>query len=148
MVMTDPIADFLTRIRNANQAKHEVLEVPASNIKKGIAEILKREGFVKNVEVIEDDKQGIIRVFLKYGQNGEKVITNLKRVSKPGLRVYKKREDLPKVLNGLGIAILSTSEGLLTDKEARQKNVGGEVIAYVGNISSQFRCASSLLSLV
>ena len=130
MVMTDPIADFLTRIRNANQAKHEVLEVPASNIKKGIAEILKREGFVKNVEFIEDDKQGI-RVFLKYGQNGEKVITNLKRVSKPGLRVYKKREDLPKVLNGLGIAILSTSEGLLTDKEARQKNVGGEVIAYV-----------------
>ena len=120
-----------SRIRNANQAKHEVLEVPASNIKKGIAEILKREGFVKNVEVIEDDKQGIIRVFLKYGANGEKVITNLKRVSKPGLRVYKKREDLPKVLNGLGIAILSTSEGLLTDKEARQKNVGGEVIAYV-----------------
>ena len=131
MVMTDPIADFLTRIRNANQANHEVLEVPASNIKKGIAEILKREGFVKNVEFIEDDKQGIIRVFLKYGQNGEKVITGLKRVSKPGLRVYKKREDLPKVLNGLGIAILSTSEGLLTDKEARQKNVGGEVIAYV-----------------
>lgn len=132
MVMTDPIADFLTRIRNANQVKHEVLEVPASNIKKGIAEILKREGFVKNVEVIEDDKQGIIRVFLKYGQNGERVITNLKRVSKPGgLRVYAKREDVPKVLNGLGIAIISTSEGLLTDKEARQKNVGGEVIAYV-----------------
>ena len=131
MVMTDPIADFLTRIRNANQAKHEVLEVPASNIKKGIAEILKREGFVKNVEIIEDDKQGIIRVFLKYGQNGERVITNLKRVSKPGLRVYAKREDVPKVLNGLGIAIISTSEGLLTDKEARQKNVGGEVIAYV-----------------
>ena len=128
MVMTDPIADFLTRIRNANQAKHEV---PASNIKKGIAEILKREGFVKNVEVIEDDKQGIIRVFLKYGQNGERVITNLKRISKPGLRVYSKREDVPKVLNGLGIAIISTSEGLLTDKEARQKNVGGEVIAYV-----------------
>ena len=122
---------FLTRIRNANQAKHEVLEVPASNIKKGIAEILKREGFVKNVEVIEDDKQGIIRVFLKYGQNGERVITNLKRISKPGLRVYSKREDIPKVLNGLGIAIISTSEGLLTDKEARQKNVGGEVIAYV-----------------
>ena len=131
MVMTDPIADFLTRIRNANQAKHEVLEVPASNIKKGIAEILKREGFVKNVEYIEDDKQGVIRVFLKYGQNGEKVITGLKRISTPGLRVYKKREDLPKVLNGLGIAIISTSEGLLTDKEARQKNVGGEVIAYV-----------------
>ncbi|CYZ26020.1 30S ribosomal protein S8 [Streptococcus suis] len=130
MVMTDPIADFLTRIRNANQAKHEVLEVPASNIKKGIATILKNEGFV-NVEFIEDDKQGIIRVFLKYGPNGEKVITNLKRVSKPGLRVYSKREDIPKVLNGLGIAIISTSEGLLTDKQARQKNVGGEVIAYV-----------------
>ena len=129
MVMTDPIADFLTRIRNANQANHEVLEVPASNIKKGIAEILKREGFVKNVEIIEDDKQGIIRVFLKYGQNGEKVITGVKRVSKPGLSVYKKREELPKVMNGIGIAILSTSEGLLTDKEARQKNVGGEGIA-------------------
>ena len=98
MVMIDPIADFLTRIRNANQANHEVLEVLASNIKKGIAEILKREGFVKNVEIIEDDKQGIIRVFLKYGQNGEKVITGLKRISKPGLRVYKKREDLPKEL--------------------------------------------------
>ena len=147
MVMTDPIADFLTRIRNANQAKHEVLEVPASNIKKGIAEILKREGFVKNVEVIEDDKQGIIRVFLKYGQNGERVITNLKRISKPGLRVYSKREDVPKVLNGLGIAIISTSEGLLTDKEARQKNVGGEVIAYVWEEAdtkhlSQMICAS------
>ena len=131
MVMTDPIADFLTRIRNANMVKHETLEVPASKIKRDIAEILKREGFIRDVEYIEDDKQGIIRVFLKYGQNGEKVITGLKRVSKPGLRVYKKREDLPKVLNGLGIAILSTSEGLLTDKEARQKNVGGEVIAYV-----------------
>ena len=131
MVMTDPIADLLTRIRNANQARHEVLEVPASNIKKGIAEILKREGFVKNVEVVEDDKQGIVRVFLKYGQDGQRVITGLKRVSKPGLRVYAKREELPKVLNGLGIAIISTSEGLLTDKEARQKNVGGEVVAYV-----------------
>ena len=131
MVMTDPIADFLTRIRNANQARHEVLEVPASNIKKGIAEILKREGFVKNVEVVEDDKQGIVRVFLKYGQDGQRVITGLKRVSKPGLRVYAKREELPKVLNCLGIAIISTSEGLLTDKEARQKNVGGEVVAYV-----------------
>ena len=131
MVMTDPIADFLTRIRNANQAKHEVLEVPASNIKKGIAEILKREGFVKNVEVIEDDKQGIIRVFLKYGQNGERVITNLKRISKPGLRVYSKREDVPKVLNGLGTAIISTSTGVVTDKVARETNVGGEVIAYI-----------------
>ena len=118
---------------NAVAAGLACLRLGASleDIKKGIAEILKREGFVKNVEIIEDDKQGIIRVFLKYGANGERVITNLKRVSKPGLRVYKKREDLPKVLNGLGIAILSTSEGLLTDKEARQKNVGGEVIAYV-----------------
>ncbi len=101
MVMTDPIADFLTRIRNANQAKHEVLEVPASNIKKGIAEILKREGFVKNVEIIEDDKQGVIRVFLKYGPNGEKVITNLKRVSKPGLRVYKNVKTFQKFLTDL-----------------------------------------------
>ena len=131
MVMTDPIADFLTRIRNANMVKHEVLEVPASKIKRDIAEILKNEGFIRDVEYIEDDKQGVIRVFLKYGQNGERVITNLKRISKPGLRVYSKREDVPKVLNGLGIAIISTSEGLLTDKEARQKNVGGEVIAYV-----------------
>jgi len=131
MVMTDPIADFLTRIRNANQAKHEVLEVPASNIKKGIAEILKREGFVKNVEIIEDDKQGIIRVFLKYGPNGEKVITNLKRISKPGLRVYVKSDDVPKVLNGLGTAIISTSTGVVTDKVARETNVGGEVIAYI-----------------
>ena len=105
--------------------------MPSTNIKKGIAEILKREGFVKNVEVVEDDKQGIVRVFLKYGQDGQRVITGLKRVSKPGLRVYAKREELPKVLNGLGIAIISTSEGLLTDKEARQKNVGGEVVAYV-----------------
>ena len=131
MVMTDPIADFLTRIRNANQAKHEVLEVPASNIKKGIAEILKREGFVKNVEVIEDDKQGIIRVFLKYGQNGEKVITGLKRVSKPGLRVYAGKDNLPKVLGGLGVAILSTNQGIITDKEARKLQVGGEVLAFV-----------------
>jgi len=111
--------------------KHETLEVPASKIKRDIAEILKREGFIRDVEYIEDDKQGVIRVFLKYGKNEERVITNLKRISKPGLRVYSKREDVPKVLNGLGIAIISTSEGLLTDKEARQKNVGGEVIAYV-----------------
>ena len=137
MVMTDPIADFLTRIRNANQANHEVLEVPASNIKKGIAEILKREGFVKNVEFIEDDKQGIIRVFLKYGQNGEKVITGLKRVSKPGLRVYKKREDLPKVLNGLGIAILSTSEGLLTDKKHAKRMLVVRLSLTFGKIKIQ-----------
>jgi small subunit ribosomal protein S8 len=131
MVMTDPISDFLTRIRNANQVKHEVLEVPASKIKRDIAEILKKEGFIKDVEYIEDDKQGIIRVFLKYGRDGERVITNLKRISKPGLRAYVKANDVPKVLNGLGISIISTSEGLLTDKEARERNVGGEVIAYV-----------------
>ena len=131
MVMTDPIADFLTRIRNANMRKFEVVEAPASKIKRDIANILKTEGYVKDVEFIEDDKQGIIRVFLKYGKDGEKVITNLKRISKPGLRVYAKREDVPKVLSGLGIAIISTSEGLLTDKEARQKNAGGEVLAYV-----------------
>lgn len=131
MVMTDPIADMLTRIRNANMVRHEKLELPASNIKKEIAEILKREGFVRDVEYVEDDKQGIIRIFLKYGQNNERVITGLKRISKPGLRVYAKTEELPKVLNGLGIALVSTSNGLLTDKEARAQKVGGEVLAYV-----------------
>ncbi|MER1935192.1 MAG: 30S ribosomal protein S8 [Priestia megaterium] len=131
MVMTDPIADFLTRIRNANLARHESLEVPASKIKKDVADILKREGFIKNVEYMEDDKQGVIRVFLKYGKDNERVITGLKRISKPGLRVYAKSGEVPKVLNGLGIAIVSTSEGVFTDKEARAKNVGGEIIAYV-----------------
>ena len=131
MTMTDPIADMLTRIRNANMVRHEKLELPASNIKKEIAEILKREGFVRDVEYIEDDKQGIIRIFLKYGQNNERVITGLKRISKPGLRVYAKTEEVPKVLNGLGIALVSTSQGLVTDKEARAKKVGGEVLCYV-----------------
>ncbi|WP_034551724.1 30S ribosomal protein S8 [Carnobacterium funditum] len=131
MVMTDPIADFLTRIRNANMVRHESLELPASKIKKEIAEILKREGFIKNVEYMADDKQGVIRVFLKYGKNNERVITGLKRISKPGLRVYAKAGEVPKVLNGLGIAIVSTSEGMFTDKEARSKNVGGEIIAYI-----------------
>ena len=131
MTMTDPIADMLTRIRNANMVRHEKLELPASNIKKEIAEILKREGFIRDVEYIEDDKQGIIRIFLKYGQNNERVITGLKRISKPGLRVYAKTEEVPKVLNGLGIALVSTSQGLVTDKEARAKKVGGEVLAYV-----------------
>lgn len=131
MVMTDPIADFLTRIRNANMVRHESLEVPASTIKLEIAKILQREGFVREVEFIEDDKQGIIRVFLKYGKNDERVITNLKRISKPGLRVYVKADEVPKVLNGLGIAVISTSEGILTDKEARERNTGGEVLAYV-----------------
>ncbi|KMY52607.1 MULTISPECIES: 30S ribosomal protein S8 [Bacillaceae] len=131
MVMTDPIADLLTRIRNANMVRHEKLEVPASNIKKEIAEILKREGFVRDVEFIEDNKQGVIRIFLKYGANNERVITGLKRISKPGLRVYAKADEMPKVLNGLGIALVSTSNGVLTDKEARAKQVGGEVLAYV-----------------
>ena len=131
MVMTDPIADFLTRIRNANMVRHESLEVPASKTKLEIANILKAEGFIKNFDYTSDDKQGVIRVFLKYGPNNERVITGLKRISKPGLRVYAKTGDIPKVLNGLGIAIVSTSEGVITDKEARAKNVGGEVLAYV-----------------
>lgn len=131
MVMTDPIADYLTRIRNANMAKHDSVEIPASNIKKSISEILKREGFIRDYEVVDDNKQGVIKVFLKYGPNGERVISGLKRISKPGLRNYVGAEDLPKVLNGLGIAIVSTSAGVITDKEARQKNVGGEVIAYI-----------------
>ncbi|MYU96971.1 30S ribosomal protein S8 [Lactobacillus salivarius] len=131
MVMTDPIADFLTRIRNANMAKHESLEVPASKIKRDIAEILKNEGFVRDVEYIDDDKQGIIRVFLKYGKGNKRVISGIRRISKPGLRSYVKADAVPKVLNGLGIAILSTSEGVITDKEARAKKIGGEVIAYI-----------------
>jgi small subunit ribosomal protein S8 len=131
MVMTDPIADLLTRIRNANMVRHETLEVPASKIKKEIAEILKREGFIRDVEYIEDNKQGILRIFLKYGANNERVITGLKRISKPGLRVYAKAHEVPKVLNGLGIAIVSTSQGILSDKEARAKQIGGEILAYV-----------------
>ncbi|WP_282708648.1 30S ribosomal protein S8 [Ligilactobacillus sp. Marseille-Q7487] len=131
MVMTDPIADFLTRVRNANMAKHESVEVPASKIKRDIAEILKNEGFVRDVEYIDDNKQGIIRVFLKYGKNNERVISGIRRISKPGLRSYVKADAVPKVLNGLGIAILSTSEGVMTDKDARAKKIGGEVIAYV-----------------
>ncbi|WP_208559774.1 30S ribosomal protein S8 [Marinilactibacillus kalidii] len=131
MVMTDPIADFLTRVRNANNARHTKVEIPASNIKKGMAQILKNEGFVKDFEFVEDDKQGIVRIFLKYGQNDERVITGLKRISKPGLRVYVKAEEMPKVLNGLGVALVSTSEGVVTDKTARSKNIGGEVLAYV-----------------
>lgn len=130
MTMTDPIADLLTRIRNANMAKHESLEVPASNIKKEIVEILKQEGFVSDVEYIEDNKQGIIKIFLKYSK-GERVIKGIKRISKPGLRVYAKADELPKVLNGLGIAIVSTSNGVVTDKVARKNNTGGEVLAYI-----------------
>ncbi|WP_268912629.1 30S ribosomal protein S8 [Lentilactobacillus sp. SPB1-3] len=131
MSMTDPIADFLTRIRNANMVYHETVEVPASKIKRDIAEILKREGFIRDVEYIEDDKQGVIRVFLKYGKDKQRVITGLKRISKPGLRSYVKADSVPKVLNGLGIAIISTSNGVVTDKEARAQKVGGEVLAYI-----------------
>ena len=131
MSMSDPIADFLTRIRNANMAQHESVEVPASKMKKDIAEILKNEGFVRDVEHVDYNKQGIIRVFLKYGNDGQRVISGLKRISKPGLRSYVKADAVPKVLNGLGIAIISTSEGVVTDKVARAKKIGGEVIAYV-----------------
>ncbi|MUV38096.1 30S ribosomal protein S8 [Lentibacillus sp. JNUCC-1] len=131
MVMTDPIADMLTRIRNANMVRHEKLELPASAIKKEIADILKREGFVRDYEYVEDNKQGILRIFLKYGANNERVITGLKRISKPGLRVYAKADEVPRVLNGLGIAVVSTSHGVLSDKEARSQAVGGEVLAYV-----------------
>ncbi|SHH15876.1 small subunit ribosomal protein S8 [Anaerosphaera aminiphila DSM 21120] len=130
-MMTDPIADMLTRIRNGNNAKHKSVDIPASNIKKEISEILLNEGYIKNYEVIDDDKQGIIRIDFKYGENQEKVISGIKRISKPGLRVYVHCEDVPKVLGGLGIAIISTSKGILTDKEARANSVGGEVICYV-----------------
>lgn len=131
MTMTDPTADMLTRIRNANTVKHETVDVPASNIKKEIVRILLEEGFVRGYDVIEDEKQGIIRIQLKYGQAGEKVIQGIKRISKPGMRVYTNAHEIPKVLNGLGIAIISTSKGILTDKQARKENVGGEVICYV-----------------
>lgn len=131
MVMTDPIADFLTRVRNANIVYHDKVEAPASNVKKAIAEILKQEGYIKDYETIEDGKQGTIRLYLKYGMNKQRVITGLKRISKPGLRVYAKKDQIPKVLGGLGIAIVSTSKGIMTDKQARQSGLGGEVICYV-----------------
>jgi len=131
MTMTDPIADMLTRIRNANVVKHETVDVPASNIKKELARILLEEGFVRGYDVIEDGKQGIIRIQLKYGQSGERVISGLKRISKPGMRVYAAKQEIPRVLNGLGISVISTSKGILTDKQARKENVGGEVICYV-----------------
>lgn len=131
MSMTDPIADMLTRIRNANMVGHESVDIPASKMKKSIAEILLREGYIKGFDMIEDNKQGIIRVQMKYGADKERVITGIKKISKPGLKVYAKRDDIPKVLGGLGIAIISTSKGVITDKEARKQNVGGEVICYV-----------------
>ena len=131
MVMTDPIADMLTRLRNANSVYHEKVEIPGSKIKVAIANILKEEGFIKDFDFVQDSKQGLLRVNLKYGPNREKVITGIKRISKPGLRVYAKNDQLPRVLGGLGIAIVSTSKGLMTGKQAKQLNVGGEVICYV-----------------
>ena len=131
MNTTDPIADMLTRIRNANSAKHKTVDVPASKMKTAIAEILFREGYIKSFEVISNENQGIIRITLKYDEKGTRVIDGIKRISKPGLRVYAGKEELPKVLNGLGIAIISTSKGLKTDKEAREAVMGGEVLAYV-----------------
>ncbi|MBE7044604.1 MAG: 30S ribosomal protein S8 [Ruminococcaceae bacterium] len=131
MQITDPIADMLTRIRNANSARHETVDVPASNMKKAIAEILNEEGYIKGYQIIEDGKQGVIRIALKYGPAKERVISGLKRVSKPGLRMYAGADELPRVLKGLGIAILSTSKGVMTDKAARKENIGGEVLAFV-----------------
>ena len=131
MHITDPVADMLTRIRNANNAKHDTVDVPASNMKKSIAQILLDEGYIKNFQVVEDGTQGVIHISLKYNAGKEKVITGLRRVSKPGLRVYAGAEELPKVLRGLGIAIVSTSKGVMTDKKARQAHVGGEVLAFV-----------------
>ena len=131
MTMTDPIADMLTRIRNANTVGHETVEIPASKMKKAIAEILKEEGYITDFDVIEDDKQGMIKVTMKYGANKERVISGIKKISKPGLKVYAKANDVPKVLGGLGIAIVSTSKGIVSDKEARKLGVGGEVICYV-----------------
>ena len=131
MQISDVIADMLTRIRNANNAKHETVDIPASNMKKAIADILLTEGYIKSYQVIEDGKQGVIRITLKYGQGKSKVIKGLRRVSKPGLRIYASCEDMPRVMNGLGIAIISTSKGIMTDKAARANNVGGEVLAFV-----------------
>ena len=131
MNTTDPIADMLTRIRNANNSKHKTVDVPASNMKLAIAEILFKEGYIKSFEEIKNENQGIIRITLKYDEKGKRVIDGLKRISKPGLRVYAGKEELPKVLNGLGIAIISTSQGLKTDKEAREAGIGGEVLAYI-----------------
>ena len=131
MTMTDPIADMLTRIRNANTVGHDTVDVPASKIKKSIAEILTEEGYIKGFELIDDSKQGVIRVQMKYGADKERVISGIKKISKPGLKVYAKAEDVPRVLGGLGIAIVSTSKGVISDREARKLGIGGEVICYV-----------------
>lgn len=131
MQITDPIADMLTRIRNANSAKHKEVDVPASNMKKAIAQILLDEGYIKSYDIVDDGNQGTIHIVLKYGKNNEKVISGLKRISKPGLRVYAGKEEIPYVLKGLGVAIVSTSKGVMTDKKARAEKVGGEVLAIV-----------------
>ena len=131
MQITDPIADLLTRIRNASSAKHDTVDIPASNMKKAICQILLDEGYIKNFTVTEDGKQGVITVVLKYGEAKTPVITGLRRVSKPGLRIYSDVENMPKVMKGLGIAIISTSKGIMTDRQARKENVGGEVLAFV-----------------
>ena len=131
MVMTDPIADLLTRIRNANAVKHEVVEVPSSNVKKAVANILLQEGYIKEIDEYNDGVVPMLRITLKYGANNERVITGLKRLSKPGLRVYCKKDETPRVLNGLGIAVISTSKGIMVDREARKNNIGGEVLCYV-----------------
>ncbi|MCK9536087.1 MAG: 30S ribosomal protein S8 [Bacilli bacterium] len=131
MVMTDPIADMLTRIRNANQMKHEYVEIPASKQKYEILKVIKQEGYIYDVELIPNDKQGILKVTMKYTDKKDRIIKGIKRISKPGLRLYVKANEMPQVLNGLGIAIVSTSNGIMTDREARQKNIGGEVIAFV-----------------
>ncbi|MBE6885341.1 MAG: 30S ribosomal protein S8 [Ruminococcaceae bacterium] len=131
MQITDTIADMLTRIRNANSAKHDTVDIPASNTKKAIAKILLDEGYIKNYQVIDDGKQGVIRITIKYGPGKTQVIQGLRRVSKPGLRIYTGCEDMPKVMKGLGIAILSTNKGIMTDKQARKENVGGEILAFV-----------------
>ena len=131
MNITDPIADMLTRIRNANSAKHKTVDIPASKMKTAIAEILFKEGYIKSFEIINNETQAIIRITLKYDEKGTRVIDGIKRISKPGLRVYAGKEELPRVLNGLGIAIISTSKGLKTDKEAREAGMGGEVLAYI-----------------
>ena len=131
MNTTDPIADMLTRIRNANSSKHKTVDIPASNMKKAIAQILFAEGYIKSFEEVKDNAQGIIRITLKYDEKGVRVIDGIKRISKPGLRVYASKDELPQVLNGLGIALISTSKGIKTDKEARKEGLGGEVLAYI-----------------
>ncbi len=130
-MMTDPIADMLTRVRNANNVRHKTVEIPASNVKRSIAAIMKQEGFIKDYEFIKDSKQGILRVHLKYGPGQERIISGLKRISKPGLRVYARKDELPKVLGGLGIAVISTSQGLVSDRQARETGSGGEVLCYI-----------------